>query len=74
MGGLDSHIEADTPEAQGELRGIVNLMLADWLGEQATQLAAQPETHSDPEAQARLRDLYQRCSELKSLKPAIAAN
>lgn len=74
MGGLDSHTEADTPEAQAELRGIVNLMLADWLGEQATFLAAQPETHSDPQAQERLRDLYKRCSELKSLKPTATAN
>ena len=74
MSGLDSHTEADTPEAQAELRGIVNLMLADWLGEQATHLAAQPETHSDPDAQTRLRDLYQRCSELKSLKPTATAD
>ena len=56
MSGLDSHTEANTPEAQAELRGIVNLMLADWLGEQATHLAAQAQTHADPEAQARLRD------------------
>ena len=74
MGGLDSQTEADTPEAQAELRGVVNLMLADWLGEQATYLAAQPETHSDTVAQARLRDLYKRCSELKSLKPTATAN
>lgn len=74
MGGLDSHTEANTPEAQGELRGIVNLMLADWLGEQATYLAAQPETHSNTDTQARLRELYRRCSELKSIKPSSAAD
>lgn len=61
--------EAGSAEAAEELRGIINRMLADWLGEQADALAHHPDLPNNPTLQARYRQLIDRAKALRVSRP-----